>query len=159
MIESNFDSEILSKVKEHKVSDIIKGKKIYERSKFISVNEGLNELIETSEKCEKEEYRSVISLESLWFDFSRIGSETQVIKCWKIKDVLNMDFGMTLHSNSFLMYIKFLIEENYFFSGIRDIFIFCFYIYNKFILFYELDSISKNYYFNKFKNFIFIINI
>ena len=53
MIESNFDSEILSKVKEHKVSDIIKGKKIYERSKFISVNEGLNELIETSEKCEK----------------------------------------------------------------------------------------------------------
>ena len=65
MIESNFDSEILSKVKEHKVSDIIKGKKIYERSKFISVNEGLNELIETSEKCEKEEYRSVIGLESL----------------------------------------------------------------------------------------------
>ena len=53
MIESYFDSEILSKVKEHKVSDIIKGKKIYERSKFISVNEGLNELIETSEKCEK----------------------------------------------------------------------------------------------------------
>ena len=98
MIESNFDSEILSKVKEHKVSDIIKGKKIYERSKFISVNEGLNELIETSEKCEKEEYRSVIGLESLWFDLSRIGSETQVIKFWKIKYVLHMDFGMTLHS-------------------------------------------------------------
>ena len=71
---------------------------IYESSKFIRVNEGLNELIETSEKCEKEEYRSVIGLESLWFDLSRIGSETQVIKCWKIKDVLHMDFGMTLHS-------------------------------------------------------------
>ena len=71
---------------------------IYESSKFIRVNEGLNELIETSEKCEKEEYRSVIGLESLWFDLSRIGSETQVIKFWKIKYVLHMDFGMTLHS-------------------------------------------------------------
>ena len=72
---------------------------IYESSKFIRVNEGLNELIETSEKCEKEEYRSVIGLESLWFDLSRIGSETQVIKCWKIKDVLHMDFGMTFYFN------------------------------------------------------------
>ena len=44
---------------------MIKGKKIYERSKFINVNEGINELIETSEKYEKEQYRSVISLESL----------------------------------------------------------------------------------------------
>ena len=114
MIESNFDSEILSKVKEHKVSDIIKGKKIYERSKFISVNEGLNELIETSEKCEKEEYRSVIGLESLWFYLSRIGSETQVIKCWKIKDVLHIDFGMKLHSIIICGKTLFSIEKEVF---------------------------------------------
>ena len=95
----NFHTLLLFKVKEISEENLIKGKKIYERSKFISVNEGLNELIETSEKCEKEEYRSVIGLESLWFDLSRIGSETQVIKCWKIKDVLQMDFGMTFYFN------------------------------------------------------------
>ena len=92
----NFHTLLLFKVKEISEENLSKGKKIYERSKFISVNEGLNEL---SEKCEKEEYRSIISLESLWFYLSRIGSEIQVIKCWKIKDVLHMDFGMTFYFN------------------------------------------------------------
>ena len=63
----NFHTLVLLdiKVKEISEENLIKGKKIYEKPKFMSVNEGLNELIETSEKCEKEEYRSTISLESL----------------------------------------------------------------------------------------------
>ena len=80
----------------------------------MSVNEGLNELIEASEKCEKEEYRGVIGLESLCFGLARIGSETQVIKCGKIKDVLHMDFGMPLHSIVICGKTLFSIEKEVF---------------------------------------------
>lgn len=97
---NNFHTLVLLdiKVKEISEENLIKGKKIYEKPKFMSVNEGLNELIEASEKCEKEEFRGVVGLESLCFGLARIGSEGQVVKCGKIKDVLNMDFGMPLHS-------------------------------------------------------------
>ena len=43
--------------------------------------------------------QKIIKVKTLWFDLPRIGSETQVIKCWKIKDVLQMDFGMTFYFN------------------------------------------------------------
>ena len=112
----NFHTLVLLdiKVKEISEENLIKGKKIYERPKFMSVNEGLNELIEASEKCEKEEYRGVIGLESLCFGLARIGSETQVIKCGKIKDVLHMDFGMPLHSIVICGKTLFSIEKEVF---------------------------------------------
>jgi diphthine synthase len=112
----NFHTLVLLdiKVKEISEENLIKGKKIYEKPKFMSVNEGLNELIEASEKCEKEEYRGVIGLESLCFGLARIGSETQVIKCGKIKDVLHMDFGMPLHSIVICGKTLFSIEKEVF---------------------------------------------
>ena len=112
----NFHTLVLLdiKVKEISEENLIKGKKIYEKPKFMSVNEGLNELIEASEKCEKEEYRGVIGLESLCFGLARIGSETQVIKCGKIKDVLHMDFGMPLHSIVICGKTYFSIEKEVF---------------------------------------------
>ena len=112
----NFHTLVLLdiKVKEISEENLIKGKKIYEKPKFMSVNEGLNELIEASEKCEKEEYRGVIGLESLCFGLARIGSETQTIKCGKIKDVLHMDFGMPLHSIVICGKTLFSIEKEVF---------------------------------------------
>ena len=112
----NFHTLVLLdiKVKEISEENLIKGKKIYEKPKFMSVNEGLNELIEASEKCEKEEYRGVIGLESLCFGLARIGSETQVIKCGKIKEVLHMDFGMPLHSIVICGKTLFSIEKEVF---------------------------------------------
>ena len=112
----NFHTLVLLdiKVKEISEENLIKGKKIYEKPKFMSVNEGLNELIEASEKCEKEEYRGVIGLESLCFGLARIGSETQVIKCGKIKDVLHMDFGIPLHSIIICGKTLFSIEKEVF---------------------------------------------
>ena len=112
----NFHTLVLLdiKVKEISEENLIKGKKIYEKPKFMSVNEGLNELIEASEKCEKEEYRGVIGLESLCFGLARIGSETQAIKCGKIKDVLHMDFGMPLHSIVICGKTLFSIEKEVF---------------------------------------------
>ena len=112
----NFHTLVLLdiKVKEISEENLIKGNKIYEKPKFMSVNEGLNELIEASEKCEKEEYRGVIGLESLCFGLARIGSETQVIKCGKIKEVLHMDFGMPLHSIVICGKTLFSIEKEVF---------------------------------------------
>jgi hypothetical protein len=75
---------------------------------------------------------------------------------------LEINLKKILYNKDIMRNINFLIEGNYFFSKIRDIFSFCFfyiYHYNKFILFYELKSISKKYYFNKFKSFLFIINV
>ena len=58
---------------------------IYERSKFIRVNEGLNELIETSEKCEKEEYRSVISLSLYDLIYPELEVKQKLLNVEKLK--------------------------------------------------------------------------
>ena len=86
------------KVKEISEENLIKGKKIYEEPKFMTVNVALNQLLEASKNCENENYKNLVNEDNLCFGVARIGSEDQIIKCGKIKDVINFDFGKPLHS-------------------------------------------------------------
>ena len=86
------------KVKEISEENLIKGKKIYEKPRFMSVNIGLEELLEASKNCQREDYRNLINEDNLCFGVARIGSDNQIIKAGKIKDIIKMDFGNPLHS-------------------------------------------------------------
>jgi diphthine synthase len=86
------------KVKEISEENLLRGKKIYEPPRFMSVNCGLEELLEASAKCENEQLRGIINENSLCYGVARVGADDQVIISGTIKNVLTKDFGKPLHS-------------------------------------------------------------
>ena len=87
------------KVKEISEENLAKGKKIYEKPRFMTVNQALEELLEASEKSEIVlEDKGLINEDNLCYGVARIGSENQIIKAGKIKDIIKYDFGKPLHS-------------------------------------------------------------
>ena len=87
------------KVKEISEENLAKGKKIYEKPRFMTVNQALDELLEASEKSETIiENKGLINEDNLCYGVARIGSENQIIKAGKIKDIIKYDFGKPLHS-------------------------------------------------------------
>ena len=87
------------KVKEISEENLARGKKIYEKPRFMTVNQALEELLEASEKSEViPENKGLINEENLCYGVARIGSDTQIICAGKIKDVIKKDFGKPLHS-------------------------------------------------------------
>ena len=87
------------KVKEISEENLAKGKKIYEKPRFMTVNQALEELLEASEKSENIiENKGLITEENLCYGVARIGSDSQIIKAGKIKDIIKYDFGKPLHS-------------------------------------------------------------
>ena len=87
------------KVKEISEENLAKGKKIYEKPRFMTVNQALEELLEASQKSENIiENKGLINEDNLCYGVARIGSESQIIKAGKIKDIIKYDFGKPLHS-------------------------------------------------------------
>ena len=87
------------KVKEISEENLAKGKKIYEKPRFMTVNQALDELLEASEKSETIiENKGLINEDNLCSGVARIGSENQIVKAGKIKDIIKFDFGKPLHS-------------------------------------------------------------
>ena len=87
------------KVKEISEENLAKGKKIYEKPRFMTVNQALEELLEASEKSETvPENKGMINEDNLCYGVARIGSESQIICAGKIKDIIKKDFGKPLHS-------------------------------------------------------------
>ena len=87
------------KVKEISEENLAKGKKIYEKPRFMTVNQALEQLLEASEKSEViMENKGLINENNLCYGVARIGSDSQIIYAGKIKDVIKKDFGKPLHS-------------------------------------------------------------
>ena len=86
------------KVKEISEENLAKGKKIYEKPRFMSVNVALEQLLEVSKNCENNEYKNMINEENLCYGVARIGSEDQIIYAGEIKNIIKKDFGKPLHS-------------------------------------------------------------
>ena len=64
----------------------------------MTVNQALEELLEASKNSENIENKEMINEDNLCYGFARIGSESQIIKAGKIKDIIKYDFGKPLHS-------------------------------------------------------------
>jgi diphthine synthase len=87
------------KVKEISEENLAKGKKIYEPPRFMTVNQALEELLEASKNVENVAgNKGLINEENLCYGVARIGSESQIVKAGKIKDIIKFDFGKPLHS-------------------------------------------------------------
>lgn len=87
------------KVKEISEENLAKGKKIYEKPRFMTVNQALEQLLEASQKSETvPENKGLINENNLCYGVARIGSETQIIHAGKIGDIVKKDFGKPLHS-------------------------------------------------------------
>ena len=86
------------KVKEISEENLAKGKKIYEKPRFMTVNQALEELLEANKNSENNGNKEMINEDNLCYGVARIGSDSQIIKAGKIKDIIKYDFGKPLHS-------------------------------------------------------------
>jgi len=82
------------KVKEQTEENLLRGRKIYEPPRFMSINVALKQLLE----AEEEHKRNVLSKDSLVIGVARVGTATQQVIAGTIEQLLNVKFGEPLHS-------------------------------------------------------------
>jgi len=82
------------KVKEQSVENLMRGKKIYEPARFMTVAQALEQLREV----EKNRKEGVAGDEAMVMGLARLGRDDQVIRAGPCKEVADMDFGGPLHS-------------------------------------------------------------
>ncbi len=82
------------KVKEISEENLCRGKKIYEKPRFMTVNVALAQMLEAEETLKT----GKISEDTLVVGIVRVGSPTQRIVSGKIKELIKFDFGTPLHS-------------------------------------------------------------
>lgn len=63
-----------------------------EQNKFMTANQGLQTLLDIGNKRNKE-----INKDTIAVGFSRMGSDTQIIKAGKISELIHFDFGAPMH--------------------------------------------------------------
>jgi len=65
-----------------------------DKEKYMSVNEGLKYLLDIEKDLD---YEGLIKENSLAIGLARVGSKDVKVKAGKISDLINEDFGSTLH--------------------------------------------------------------
>jgi diphthine synthase len=95
-IKNDFHTLVLLdiKVKEISEENLGKGKKSYEKSRFMSINIGLSQIVEAEENLKS----GLLDLDSIVIGLARVGAPDQKVVSGKIRDLLNFDFGGPLHS-------------------------------------------------------------
>ncbi|MCD6547257.1 MAG: diphthine synthase [Nanoarchaeota archaeon] len=78
-----------------------------EENKFMKINDALKRLLEIA----KERKDNTITQETLVVGFARMGSDNQIIKFGKIKDLLEFDFGSPQHTLVVLGDLHFIEKE------------------------------------------------
>lgn len=87
------------KVKEISEENLARGKKIYEPTRFMSINIALEQMLEAEKNSEESQKSNEFKLEdAICYGLARVGSPTQLIVSGKVKDLVNYDFGGPLHS-------------------------------------------------------------
>jgi diphthine synthase len=81
------------KVKEQSLENLVRGRKIYEPPRYMSVNTAIEQLL----YVEEERKKNVTPPHCLAIGVARVGSDDQLIRVGKMEDLLNVDFGKPLH--------------------------------------------------------------
>jgi len=81
------------KVKEPKKKDILKGKDVFQKARFMTVKEGIDYLLE----IEKNRKEGVFTKDSFCVGCARIGTETEKIVYGTAKELRKIDFKDPLH--------------------------------------------------------------
>jgi len=82
------------KVKEQSIENLLKGKKIYEPPRFMTVNQAIQQLLEIEEKRKE----NVYSKDAICVGLSRVGADDQQVVSGTMAELEQVDFGKPLHS-------------------------------------------------------------
>lgn len=82
------------KVKEISEENLCRGKKIYEKPRFMTINVALKQMLEAEENLKT----GIINENTLVVGLARVGAPTQTVVSGKIKDLVDFDFSGPLHS-------------------------------------------------------------
>eukprot|EP00123_Amoebidium_parasiticum_P021269 comp64517_c0_seq1/m.47968 comp64517_c0_seq1/g.47968 ORF comp64517_c0_seq1/g.47968 comp64517_c0_seq1/m.47968 type:complete len:279 (-) comp64517_c0_seq1:26-862(-) len=82
------------KVKEQSIENLIKGRKIYEPPRFMTINQAVDQLLEIEEKRGEKVYDE----DTLCVGLARVGQPTQKIVAGRMGSMRDVDFGGPLHS-------------------------------------------------------------
>lgn len=82
------------KVKEQSVENLLKGKKIYEPPRYMSINTAIEQLLEVEENRKQQAYTK----DTLCVGMARVGCDDQRIIAGTMEELKDIDFGKPLHS-------------------------------------------------------------
>ncbi|XP_067028487.1 diphthine methyl ester synthase-like isoform X2 [Acropora muricata] len=86
------------KVKEQSVENMMRGRKIYEPPRYMSVNEAVRQLLDVIKTRDFKEESPAYTESSIAVGLARVGSANQRIVCGSMKELLSHDLGPPLHS-------------------------------------------------------------
>ena len=81
------------KVKEQSEENLLKGKKIYEPARFMTINQALGQLFEVEHDCNQ----NVVPNDLIVIGVARLGSDDQIIGAGRMCEVAEHGFGSPLH--------------------------------------------------------------
>ncbi|XP_046846461.1 diphthine methyl ester synthase-like isoform X2 [Xenia sp. Carnegie-2017] len=86
------------KVKERSIENMMRGRKIYEPSRFMTVEQAADQLLQILKMKDFSDEKPVYEEDTLCVALSRIGCDDQKIVCSTLKAIKQIDIGSPLHS-------------------------------------------------------------
>ncbi|XP_019479365.1 PREDICTED: diphthine methyl ester synthase [Hipposideros armiger] len=86
------------KVKEQSLENLIKGRKIYEPPRYMSVNQAAQQLLEVVQNQRTRGEDPAVTEETLCVGLARVGAEDQKIAAGTLQQMCTVDLGGPLHS-------------------------------------------------------------
>lgn len=99
------------KVKEQSVENMMRGRKIYEPPRYMSVNEAVKQLLDVIKTRDFKEESPAYTESSIAVGLARVGSANQRIVCGSMKELLSHDLGPPLHSLIIPGHLHFLEKD------------------------------------------------
>ncbi|KAM7432969.1 diphthine synthase [Porites harrisoni] len=99
------------KVKEQSLENLMRGKKVYELPRYMSVNEAVKQLLEIPKTRDLKGEEPVYTGSSVAVGLARVGSTNQRIVCGTMEELLSHDLGPPLHSLVIPGHLHFLEKD------------------------------------------------
>lgn len=86
------------KVKEQSLENLMRGRKVYEPPRYMSVNEAVSQLLDVVRNKDLQGEPPAYTDDTIAVGVARVGSANQQIVCSSMKELLSHDLGPPLHS-------------------------------------------------------------
>lgn len=86
------------KVKEQSLENLMRGRKVYEPPRYMSVNEAVSQLLDVVRNRDLQGEPPAYTDDTIAVGVARVGSANQQIVCSSMKELLSHDLGPPLHS-------------------------------------------------------------
>ncbi|KAK1806055.1 hypothetical protein P4O66_013096, partial [Electrophorus voltai] len=86
------------KVKEQSTENLMRGRKIYEPPRFMTVAQAAEQLLEIVENRREQGEKLAITEETVCVGLARVGSDNQAIRAGSLREMASSDLGGPLHS-------------------------------------------------------------